>query len=84
MRHVVLALDSDPSLVPFSSLPSDTVVEDGRDPDDFRFWSERQAKRIAKAIQQVFNVEYSSEVIVADANLSALANRILVSKEILP
>ena len=55
MRHVVIALDSDPSLVPFSSLPSDTVVEDGRDPGDFRFWSEWQAERIAKAIQQVFN-----------------------------
>ncbi|KAF8588065.1 phosphatidylethanolamine N-methyltransferase [Ramaria rubella] len=83
MRLVVLALDSDPSLVPFSSLPSGAVYEDQRDPDDFRFWSERQAKRIAKAIQQIFNVEYSTEVIVADANLSALANRILASKEIL-
>lgn len=84
MRHVVLALDSDPSLVPFSSLPSNAAIEHGRDPDDFRFWSEGQARRIVKAIQQVFDVEYSSEVIVADANLSALANRILVSKEILP
>lgn len=86
MRLVVLALDSDPSLVPFSSLPPEQVTTDAheRDPDDFRFWSERQAKRIAKAIRQVFDVEYSPEVIVADANLSALANRILVSKEILP
>lgn len=90
MRLVVLALDSDPSLVPYSSLPSasadtntNTVAQDGRDPDDFRFWSERQARRIAKAIRQMFDVEYSPEVIVADANLSALANRILMSKEIL-
>lgn len=83
MRLVVLALDSDPSLVPLSSRASGAADEDGRDPDDFRFWSERQAQRIAKAIQQVFHVEYSPEVIVADANVSALANRILVSKEIL-
>jgi len=54
-----------------------------RDPDDFSFWSERQAKRICTAIKQTFDVEYAPEVVVADANLTALANRILVSKEIL-
>lgn len=56
---------------------------DGRDPDDFSFWSERQAKRISAAIKQIFDVEYAPEVVVADANLTALANRILLSKEIL-
>ncbi|KAH0580012.1 phosphatidylethanolamine N-methyltransferase [Termitomyces sp. 'cryptogamus'] len=54
-----------------------------RDPDDFSFWSEKQAKRICSAIQQLFDVEYVPEVVVADANLSALANRILLSKDIL-
>lgn len=54
-----------------------------RDPDDFSFWSERQAKRICAAVKQIFDVEYAPEVVVADANLTALANRILVSKEIL-
>ncbi|KAF8518633.1 hypothetical protein BU17DRAFT_90687 [Hysterangium stoloniferum] len=58
---------------------SERIVDDGRDPGDFNVWSENQAKRLAKAIRQVFDVEYSTEVIVADANLSALANRILVS-----
>ncbi|RDB17735.1 Phosphatidylethanolamine N-methyltransferase [Hypsizygus marmoreus] len=57
---------------------------DDRDPDDFSFWSERQAKRICAAIEQIFNVEYAPEVVVADANLTALANRILLSKEVLP
>ncbi|GLB44428.1 putative catalyzes the first step of the methylation pathway of phosphatidylcholine biosynthesis, the SAM-dependent methylation of phosphatidylethanolamine (PE) to phosphatidylmonomethylethanolamine (PMME) [Lyophyllum shimeji] len=56
---------------------------DDRDPDDFSFWSEKQAKRICAAILQVFDVEYAPEVVVADANLTALANRILLSKEIL-
>ncbi|KAF8510469.1 phosphatidylethanolamine N-methyltransferase [Hysterangium stoloniferum] len=84
MRLVVLALDADPSLLPLSSQSSsERIVNDDHDPDDFNFWSEKQAKRLAKAIEQVFDVEYSTEVIVADANLSALANRILVSKEIL-
>ncbi len=57
--------------------------EDGRDPDDFSFWSEKQAKRICLAIKEMFGVEYAPEVVVADANLGALARRILVSREVL-
>lgn len=90
MRVVPLCLDSDPSLIPLScksSLHVDGTASpteaDGRDPDDFTFWSEQQAKRICMAIKQTFDVEYAPEVVVADANLTALANRILVSKEIL-
>ncbi|KAK0200737.1 phospholipid methyltransferase-domain-containing protein [Desarmillaria ectypa] len=93
MRVVPLCLDSDPSLIPLScksSLDGDGTAStaspteaDERDPDDFTFWSERQAKRICMAIKQTFDVEYAPEVVVADANLTALANRILVSKEIL-
>lgn len=63
---------------------ADLEVElEDRDPDDFSFWSEHQAKRICAAIKQVFNVDYAPEVVVADANLTTLANRILISKEIL-
>lgn len=91
MNIVPLCLDSDPSLIPLScrtDLNTDEnsegeEYENGRTRDDFRFWSERQAKKIACAIEQVFEVEYTPEVIMADANLSALAHRILASKEIL-
>ncbi|KAI0651121.1 phosphatidylethanolamine N-methyltransferase [Trametes meyenii] len=90
LAHIVpLCLDNDPSLIPQSCKPTNgdadatPAAEDGRDPDDFRFWSERQAKRISLAIEQAFDVELTPEVVVADANLSALANRILVSKELL-
>ncbi|OJT11321.1 Phosphatidylethanolamine N-methyltransferase [Trametes pubescens] len=99
LMHIVpLCLDMDPSLIPQSCKPQDAhtntgpvedeerVAEaetDGRDPDDFRFWSERQAKRISLAVEQAFDVELTPELIVADANLSALAHRILVSKELL-
>jgi len=82
-RIVPLCLDSDPSLIPMSCQQGDvaTVVDaDTRDPDDFRFWSERQAKRISTVIEQIFDVEYVPEVIIGDANLTALANRIVVSK----
>lgn len=88
LMHIVpLCLDSDPSLIPLScktdGQSSDVQGEDeGRDADDFRFWSERQAKRISVAVKQAFGVELTPEVIVADANLSALANRILVTREL--
>ncbi|KAF9529123.1 phosphatidylethanolamine N-methyltransferase [Crepidotus variabilis] len=98
LMHVVpLCLDSDPSLIPVScKIPTTPVadqnfeaplhsskLDDDRDPDDFSFWSESQAKRICVAIQQIFGVEYAQEVVVADANLTSLANRILTSKQIL-
>lgn len=95
MRVVPLCLDSDPSLMPLScklaltprmdgaSTAQEDDSPDDRDPDDFAFWSEKQARRICGAIKQTFGVEYAPEVVVADANLSALARRILLSKEIL-
>lgn len=82
-RIVPLCLESDPSLIPVSCQQEDdtiTLDTDVRDPDDFRFWSERQAKRISMVIEQIFGVEYVSEVIISDANLTALANRIVASK----
>jgi len=75
--------------LPTSDSQSDSVMvesesdHEDRDPDDFSFWSERQAKRICAAIKQIFDVDYVSEVVMADANLTTLANRILLSKEIL-
>ncbi|KAG8814574.1 phosphatidylethanolamine N-methyltransferase [Serendipita sp. 399] len=51
--------------------------------DDFRFWSERQARRISWAISQVLSIDFAPEVIVADANVTALTRRILASKELL-
>ncbi|KAG2117721.1 phospholipid methyltransferase-domain-containing protein [Suillus clintonianus] len=86
-RIVPLCLDSDPDLIPLScggtreSADADSAV--ARDADDFSFWSERQAKRICSVIKQAFGVEYMPEVVMADANLTALANRILVSKQML-
>ncbi|KAI0697797.1 phospholipid methyltransferase-domain-containing protein [Cytidiella melzeri] len=84
-RIVTLCLDSDPSLIPTSCKGPDAVLEveeDLRDPDDFRFWSEDQAVRISKSIQQAFGVELTPEVVIADANLSALTNRVLVAREL--
>ncbi|KAG1732651.1 phospholipid methyltransferase-domain-containing protein [Suillus paluster] len=86
-RIVPLCLDSDPDLIPLScggiQEPADAGSAAARDADDFSFWSERQAKRICNAIEQAFEVEYAPEVVMGDANLTALANRILVSKQML-
>ncbi|EIW76565.1 hypothetical protein CONPUDRAFT_139346 [Coniophora puteana RWD-64-598 SS2] len=82
---VPLCLDSDPSLIPLScgGEPSPVGEADAvRGPDDFNFWNERQAKRISSAIRQAFDIEYAPEVVMADANLTSLANRILVSKRL--
>ncbi|KAH7911129.1 phospholipid methyltransferase-domain-containing protein [Hygrophoropsis aurantiaca] len=90
LKHIVpLCLDSDPSLIPLSCGGIEESRSDGevtgeiRNPDDFSFWSERQAKRICTAIEEAFDVQYAPEVIMADANLTTLANRILVSKKLL-
>lgn len=88
MRVVPLCLDSDPSLIPISckqawSMEGDDTDTEDHDPDDFAFWTERQAKCICISIKQIFDVEYAPEVVVADANVTALANRILVSKSLL-
>ena len=91
MKIVVLCLDSDPALIPAAATHSngkangdDQTTEDTeRQPDDFRFWSEKQAARIALCIKHSFEVEYAPEVVVADANVGSLARKILVSRELL-
>jgi phosphatidylethanolamine N-methyltransferase len=91
MHIVVLCLDFDPALIPSTAtsstdkvLDSGSTGEDGeRQPDDFRFWSEKQAARIALCIQHAFGVEYAPEVVVADANVGSLVRKIMVSRELL-
>jgi len=91
LAHVVpLCLDGDPSLIPSSTAfasdgNGDGVdgASDGGDPDDFRFWSERQAVRIARVVRAIFGVEYAPDVVVADANLTALARRIVASRKLM-
>ncbi|KAH9068057.1 phosphatidylethanolamine N-methyltransferase [Lactarius deliciosus] len=58
LAHVVpLCLDGDPSLIPSSTIAG--TSDDGGDPDDFRFWSGRQAWRIARSVREMFGVEYA-------------------------
>ena len=95
MDIVILCLDSDPALLPLSaqspkssraSTPTSSSAQQDSappvDPDDFRFWSIEQAKRISMGINEAFGVQCAAEVITADANVSALTNRILATMEI--
>ncbi|VDB92197.1 unnamed protein product [Peniophora sp. CBMAI 1063] len=58
-------------------------ADEGRDPDDFRFWDKAQAVRISKAAAAMFGLELAPAVIMADANLSALAQRIVAGLNVL-
>src|SRR5260370_22101939 len=76
LRIIPWCLDSDPSLLPVSlTQPPCTPGDDrGDSDDDFRFWSDSQAKRIPAPIKAAFGVECSYEVILAHTNVSTLTN----------
>ena len=66
-----------------SPVPPDSGEDPLRDPDDFVFESEAQAVRMSKAIREAFDVALTPQVIIADANLSALSRRILITRDLL-
>lgn len=53
------------------------------DQDDFTIWHIGQAKRIAKAIHICFDMEFTTEVIVAEANISKLTHDIIEAHQVL-
>ena len=53
------------------------------DPDDFVIYSVDEAEHIAYAIEQAFQVELASDVIVAAANVHKLAKRIGEARRLL-
>ncbi|ORY33351.1 phospholipid methyltransferase-domain-containing protein, partial [Naematelia encephala] len=91
---VTLSLDSDPKLIPAcaasvtnddtSSRDEDSLasLEDDRDPDDFTIMDENQARRIVSLCEEAFGVELSMDVVVADANVGALARRVLGARSL--
>lgn len=92
-RIVMAALDSDSLHAPRSQTgrprassslgPPPTGRINDEDPDDFTIWEADQAKRIAKGIRMAFDVEFSTEVVVAEANVRRLANDIVEAKRLL-
>lgn len=82
LQVVRWCLDSDPLLIP-ASCGQATPTEEDVEKDDFRFWNESQAQHIATIIQHALGVEYTAEVVIADANVTSLTHRILASKRLL-
>lgn len=89
---VTFCLDSDISLAPRSQTgrpkagPSDPAPkgrDSDEDPDDFTIWDQTQAKHIAYGIKQAFDVDFDSEVIVAEANVRKLASDVLEARKVL-
>jgi len=65
------------------AISAQKAEEVGRDPDDFIIMSETQAKRIVSMSKTVFDVELSADVVIADANVRALARRVLGARSLL-
>ena len=84
-RHSAGSSSVDEQVVPDLSSDTDTDAhaEDGRDPDDFVIMNEDQAKRIKAMCEQAFDVELSTDVIIADANVSVIAKRVLGAKSLI-
>jgi phosphatidylethanolamine N-methyltransferase len=59
---------------------SETDIDE--EDDDFIIMSEKQAKRIVNLIQAAFEVDISMNVVVAEANVGALARRILGARSL--
>jgi phosphatidylethanolamine N-methyltransferase len=53
------------------------------DPDDFTIWDVGQAKRIASGIKEAFGVEFTQEVVVAEANVRRLAEDVIEARRLL-
>ena len=59
------------------------VDEHGRDPDDFVIMSEIQAKRIVSLTKMAFGIELSNAVVIAEANVEALARRVVGARSLI-
>lgn len=53
------------------------------DPDDFAIYTLDEAEHIAYAIEQAFEIELASEVVLAAANVGKLAHGILAARRLL-
>lgn len=71
--------DSIPGTPPQDAL-SDTQLQDA---DDFVLMDEAQVKHIQQMLEWTYGVELSQDVVIADANVGALAKRILGARNLL-
>lgn len=77
LRLVCSCLGHDAALVPRSATTGNA------DDDDFSILDVEQAERLAYAISESCGVELAREVVIADANVSRLARRVVEGRRIL-
>ncbi len=65
-----------------TTLPNDHHSPTLPSDDDFTIMSENQAKRISALIQSAFEVELSTDVVVAELNVGGLARRIVGARSL--
>lgn len=89
---IAQTLAYDVAVIPASALPLvPTLLQHARpaslpalsDPDDFILYSQDEAKHIAYAIEEAFQVQLSSEVVLAAANVRKLASTVKDARDIL-
>jgi phosphatidylethanolamine N-methyltransferase len=56
--------------------------DDSIDPDDFTLRDEKHAKRIVAMAEAAFGVDLSTDVVIADANVGALARRVVGARSL--
>lgn len=97
-RLVTFSLSIDPKLAPHNAPSLDLVTRvhpeessavdtsdrsEALDPDDFTLMDRDQAKHVAYALSEAFDVEINPEVVVADANVTKLTERVRATREVL-
>ena len=53
------------------------------DPDDLTFWRTEQVQHIVAGIADAFDVDFSAEVVLADANVATLARNIVAAQQLM-
>ncbi|WFD05726.1 phosphatidylethanolamine N-methyltransferase [Malassezia vespertilionis] len=63
--------------------PKEAGQNPSADPDDLTFWSQSQVKHIAAGIYSAFDIEFSPNVVLANANVASLARATVEARKLL-
>lgn len=80
IQHGSVSSESVPGSPPPEALTGEAHLQD---PDDFVIMDEAQVKHIQQMLEWTYGVELSPDVVIADANVGALAKRILGTRNLI-
>ncbi|WFD34380.1 phosphatidylethanolamine N-methyltransferase [Malassezia cuniculi] len=64
-------------------VPADAEAPASADRDDLALWSHDQVRHITDAIRSTFGVDFAPDIVLADANVAALARHVVQARELL-